>query len=352
VSKSRKLNVVAPQRSKKRSTSQDVANLAGVSVTTVSFVVNEKSGGNVRISDETRQRVWEAVKALNYRPSSAARALRTRRSNLIALMIPYIETPFHPLLAAAVQREAEKENLDVIIYGTRDELEREQDFLEVLISRGVDGVILHTHNLVTDDIDRLVEADIAVVIHGNSPIHPWVDNVMIDEVKAAEEAVSYLIEKGHTRIGTIAGPEETWDGSLRKEGYISTLQAHGMPIENELIYEADYFRRRAGARGMRRLLALPDPPTAVFVASDVMAVGALLFAGDSGLSIPEDVAIVGFDNTREATTVRPRLTTIHKDVNVLGAAAVQMLLERINSDQPLPSREKVIDHELVCRESA
>jgi len=344
--------MMAPRRIRKRPTSQDVADLAGVSVTTVSFVINDKSGGNVRISDETRRRVWEAVEALNYRPSSAARSLRTKRSNLIALMIPYIETPFHPLLAAAVQREAEKENLDVIIYSTRDDLRREQEFLEVLISRGVDGVIIHTHNLLSDDVERLVEADVAVVIHGNSPTHPFADNVMVDEIKAAEEAVSYLIDKGHTRIGTIAGPEVTWDGSLRKRGYLNALQARGVAVDEELIYEVDHFRRRGGAQGMERLLALPDPPTAVFAASDVMAVGALLFATDSGFLVPEDVAVVGFDDTREATVVRPRLTTVHKDVDVLGASAVRMLIERINGEGQLPGRQKVIEHRLVIRESA
>jgi len=163
----------------KRPTSQDVADLAGVSVTTVSFVINNKSGGNVRISQETRNRVWEAVKALNYRPMAAARTLRTQRSNLLALMIPHIETPFQPQFAGAIQREAEKEDLDVIIFGTKDELSREQDFIHSLIARGVDGVIIHSHQLSGEDIDRLVENGTAVVIHGSEPTHPYADNVML-----------------------------------------------------------------------------------------------------------------------------------------------------------------------------
>jgi len=345
---------MAHQSTKKRPTSQDVADLAGVSVTTVSFVVNDKSGGNVRISDETRNKVWDAVKALNYRPSSAARALRTKRSNLLALMIPHIETPFNPMLAAAVQREAEKENLDVIIYGTRDELRREQEFLDVLISRGVDGVIIQTHNLLADDIERLVETNTAVVIHGNSPTHPFADNVMIDEVRAAEEAVSYLIDKGHMRVATISGPEVSWVGRLRKEGYLNALQAHGIAATDELVCEMDFFRRGAGALAMQKLLSLSEPPTAVFAATDRFALDALLFAVDSGLSVPEDVAIIGFDfgPASEATRVRPRLTTVRRDANLLGATATQLLIERINSKDPLPSRQKIVGHELVFRESA
>ena len=131
---------------KKRPTVQDVADLAGVSVTTVSFVINDKSGGNIRISEATRRKVWQAVEALNYHPSSAARTLRTKRSNLLVLMFPYIESPYNPLLAAAVQRKAEEENLDVIIYSTRDELRREEDFLDAMPSRGVDGVNIHSHH--------------------------------------------------------------------------------------------------------------------------------------------------------------------------------------------------------------
>ncbi|GAB4534462.1 MAG: LacI family DNA-binding transcriptional regulator [Anaerolineae bacterium] len=343
---------MARQPTNKRPTSQDVADLAGVSVTTVSFVINDKSGGNVRISDETRKKVWDAVEALNYRPSSAARALRTRRSNLLALMIPHIAPPYHPLLAAAVQREAEQGNLDVIIYSTRDELQREKNFLDVLISRSVDGVIIHSHQLSGDDIDSLVEAGVAVVIHGNSPTHPYADNVMIDEIKAAEEAVTYLIRKGHVRIGTIAGPEATWDGRLRKEGYLKALSSHNLPIDEDLICEVDFFREGAGALGMKKFLSLREPPSAVFAASDHLAVDALLFALDSGLSVPEDVAIIGFDDTPTAIRVRPRLTTIHKDVNKLGTMAVQLLLERIDSESPLPARQKLIAHHLVCRESA
>ncbi len=339
-----------PRSIPKRPTSKDVAELAGVSRTTVSYVINKRTGGNIRISEETRRKVWEAVKSLNYRPSSAARTLRTRRSNLVALMIPYIEAPYFPLLAVAVQQEAEKEGYRVLIYDTRHELRREKDFVDVLHSHNVDGIIMQSDQLSGDDVDGLVEADVAVVIHGNRPTHPSADNVMIDEVKAAEEAVSYLIDRGYVRIGIIGFP--TRGGALRKEGYKNALQAHGIPVADELICEVNIFKEETGALGMQRLLASPEPPTAVFAASDHVAVDALLFALDSGLSVPEDVAIMGFDDTPAATRVRPRLTTVHKDTSVLGSIAIQMLVERINSHQPIPSRQRIVAHKLVCRESA
>ena len=341
-----------PGQTRKRPTIKDVAEQAGVSRTTVSYVINNKTGGNIRISDATRERVWEAAKALKYRPISAARTLRTRRSNLLALMVPYIETPFNPLFAAAVQREAEKSNLGVIIYAPRDDLRREEGFVDDCISRGVDGFVAQTYRLSEDDIGRLVEAGIAVVIHGITPTHPFADNVVFDEVRAVEEVIAYLIDKGHRRIGTIAGPQDRWPGRLRKEGYVNALRAHGIPIADELICEVDSFRRGSGVPGIQRLLALPEPPTAVFASNDVHAVDALLFALDAGLSVPGDLAIVGFDDTPEATTVRPRLTTIHKDTEWLGTTAVQMVVERIASQDPIPSRRKVLDLEIMVRESA
>jgi DNA-binding LacI/PurR family transcriptional regulator len=342
----------------KRPTSRDVAELAGVSQTTVSHVINGKQGGNIRISDETRRKVWEAVETLNYRPSTAARTLRTDRSNLLAIIVPHMRTPFQPLLATAIQEEAEKEDFEVIIYHTHDELQREKRTLDALLSRGVDGLITQTYTLSTEDLDRLVQAGIAVVIYGVSPTHPFVDNIMHDEARAAEEVVSYLIKQGHRRIATIAGPQTTWGGRLRKEGYINALRNHGLPIEDELIRETE-FKRGNGAKEMQELLALPEPPTAVFAANDILAVYALLYAIDAGLSavdsgfsVPDDVVIVGFDDIPEASIVRPRLTTVHKDIDLLGATAVRMLIERMNSEELLPSRQKTLDYEIIYRESA
>jgi DNA-binding LacI/PurR family transcriptional regulator len=337
---------------KNRPTLQDVANLANVSASTVSLVINKKTSGKVQISEETRQRVREAVEALNYRTQSAARALRTRRSNMLALMIPYIETAYHPLLAVAIQREAEKAGFHILIYDTRHELEREREFLHEIPARGLDGVIIHSDFLSADDVARLEASGVAIVIHGNRPTHSFADNVMIDEVRAAEEVVTYLINKGHERIGAIVLPESTWSGALRKQGYLNALQKHSIPVDDKLIRDVDFFKCEGASQEMERLLALSEPPSAVFCTSDHCAIDALLFALDSGLSVPDDVAITGFDDTPAATRIRPRLTTIHKDIDALGAEAVKSLVERINSDARLPARQKIIAHKLVSRESA
>jgi DNA-binding LacI/PurR family transcriptional regulator len=328
-----------------------VAELAGVSITTVSFVMNNKTGSNVWISDETRQKVLAAARTLNYRPLSAAQALATKRSNTLAVMIPHVENLFYPHLAAAIQREAEKSNFEVVIYNTDNDPGREEAFLDALLRRGVDGVVTQTYQWSTADIDQLIEAGVAVVIHGDRPTHPFADNLMLDEVKAVEAVMAYLVRQGHRRIATIAGPPTSWGGRLRKKGYLSGLRRHDMAVEESLIRETR-FKRGDGAQAMEALLALPEPPTAVFAANDLLAIDALLFAVDAGRSVPEDVAIVGFDNIPEATIVRPRLTTVHKDVNLLAAAGVEMLMERINCDEVLPARRKILPYEIIYRESA
>jgi LacI family transcriptional regulator len=340
-----------PKRARKRPTSSDVARLAGVSRTTVSYVINDRAGSKVRISKETRKKVWDAVEALGYQPISAGRALRLQRSNMVVLMVPDIINLYYPYLATAAQQEAESAGLDVFVYNTHNDPQRERDFVNVLIRRGVDGLITQTFQLSGEDIAKLVDAGVAVVVHGNEPTHPYADNVMVDEVKAVEASVSYLVERGHRRIGTLAGPDSMWTGRLRKQGYLNGLQSHDIPIDEQLIYVTDY-QRETGYRGMQYFLSLPDPPTAVVAADDLLAIGGLLAALDAGLSVPEDVAIVGFDDIPEATIVRPRLTTVRKNIELLGRAAIDLLLERIDAEHLLPSRQHAIDYELVYRGSA
>ena len=336
---------------KTRITSSDVAQLAGVSRATVSYVLNQKSGGNIRISDETRSRVWAAAEKLNYRPVAAAQTLRTNRSNMLAVVVPRVENPFYPHFARAVQDAAEFAGYDVIIYSTQNDREREQKFMNVIISRGIDGVVTQTYHLTTDDLETLRASGVSTVIHGDEPVHPFVDNIVLDEAQAVEDLVTYLIQKGHRRIANIAGPENTWSGRLRRAGYLAALGKHDIPVCDQLIIASRY-RRGHGASAMQQLLALDKPPTAVFAANDFLAVGALLHAVDAGLSIPDDIAIAGFDDIPDATIVRPQLTTVRKDVEALGSAAVQLLLERLEADEPLPARRRVLDYELMLRDSA
>lgn len=273
-----------------------------------------------------------------------------KRSNTLAVMIPHVDNPYFPNLlppfrvrpAGRAWMSSSTTPMTILSW---------KGLLNVLVPRGVDGLITQTYQLTADDLDRLIEAGVSVVVHGDEPTHAFADNLMIQESQAVERLVTYLIEKGHCRIGTIAGSQAKWTGRVRLAGYKNALEAHNLPVREELIYEVDYARGN-GALAMQFLLRLEEPPTAVFAANDLLAVDALLYAVDSGLRVPQDVAIAGFDDIFEASIVRPRLTTVRKDVKRMGATAARMLLERIDSDLLLPARQCVLDYEIVCRESA
>ena len=308
-------------KASKRPTSKDVAELAGVSRATVSYVINNKSDGNIRISEETFKRVWDAVKELGYHPSLTARALRTNRSNLLALMIPHIRTSFHPLLASSVQNALDGHGMDLIVHSSKDDEQRENAFINSLLGRGVDGVIIQSNHIDKDHLDPLVNSGVAVVVLGNGPRHPYIDNIICNEAQAVEEVVNHLAANGHRRIAIISGPENTWSSRLRVEGYLQGLQYNGIEKRDEYICEAEFFVGSTAIDAMRRLLALPEPPTAVFASNDLLAANALLFAQDNGISVPEQLAIVGFNDTPEACMTRPRLTTIKKDIDPAGTTS-------------------------------
>lgn len=334
-----------------RPTSKDVAQRAGVSRTTVSYVINGKSGGGVRISEATRERVLSAVKELGYTPNAAAASLRTRRSNLIAVMIPHIESQFHPLFASVLQEEIEESNLDVMVYSARDIPRREKQFIAKLLSRRVDGVFIHSYNLAKADIDPLVAAGVGVVVAGPSPAHPYADNIVFDERASVSALVQQMAQKGHRRIGHISCPTRTWAGNERLLGYRDGLREAGILFDESLVAEADFYKEETAQTAMARLLDVRKPPTAVFASSDLLATTAILYCQDKGMHVPDDIAVAGIDGLPVAEMTRPKLTTIRKDYALLGKAAAKLLLERVRARGPMPAREHRLQCEIVHRKS-
>lgn len=335
----------------KRATSKDVAERAGVSRTTVSYVINNKTGGGIRISEETRSRVRKAVEELGYHPSRAAVSLRTQRSNLLSVMVPHIESPFHPLFASSVQEEAERFGLDVQVYSTRDSHERELRYLDGVIERSIDGLIIHSYQLRKTDLDVLVDAGTAVVVIGPSPSHPLADNLVFDERSAVSRMIQSVAKAGHRRIGHIAGPLTTWAGNERLLGYRDGLSAAGISFDESLVSGADFYLEESARSAMEQLMGTGDPPTAVFCCSDLLAVSSLLYCHDNAIDVPRDLAIVGFDGLPLADRVRPRITTIRKDHRELARLAVRSVMDRIRADEALPARLVPLTCELLHKES-
>jgi LacI family transcriptional regulator len=337
---------------RRKPTQEDVARVAGVSQALVSYVINDTP--TVSISNETRNRIREAVIELGYVPNSAARSLRTRKTMSIASLIPDITNPFYPALERGIQDVAEFNGYDLIIYNTDGIAEKERKGVLSVRQRHVDGVIMTVFHLAPNDFRLLREDGTAVVVFGPSQ-EGWteagIDNLFVENTDAAYTIVNHLIDRGHRRIAMIAGVEATPPRERRVLGYKKALAEHDIPLDPILIRGGD-FNENGGYEGMKGLLKLNPRPTAVFAANDLMAIGAMIALREEGLDIPDDIAVVGFDDIPAASLVNPPLTTIAQFPEQLGKRAAEMLLERLRGDAPDAGRIEMHHCDLVIRNSA
>lgn len=328
-----------------------MARLANVSQPVVSYVLS----GDPRapVAAATRQRVLEAIEQLGYVPDHAARSLRSRRTFTIAGVIPDITNPFYPAFERGIQDVAEEAGYDLIAYNTDGRLERERTFLSAARAGRVDGVIMTPFHVPLGECVALAEAGVPVVAltsvvppAGTVPL----DTVCIDGVAAARTAVTYLIARGHTRIGMVAGEAGTPPREDRVRGYIEALRERGLLFDEMLVRGSD-FSEVGGRDGTRELLRLVEPPTAIFAANDLMAMGVMSALAEAGLRTPEDMAIVGFDDIPAARMVAPPLTTIAQYPERLGVRTAELLLERLAGMGPPSSRREVMPFDLIVRGS-
>ncbi|MGQ9851129.1 MAG: LacI family DNA-binding transcriptional regulator [Aggregatilineaceae bacterium] len=335
----------------RKPTQADVAKLAGVSRAAVSYVLNNKYP--VSIPEATRQRILDAIEELGYVPDRNAQSLRTGRTYTIASVIPDITNPYYPLLERKIQDVAKKYGYVHITYNTDGIAEEEYRCLQAVQQGRVDGVFGSFFHVGPEDLRPLVEQNMAVVClvaaRQEAPDFP-LDMLYVDNVAAAYLAVTYLIERGHTCISMIGGLDVAV-GQKRMEGYVKALTEHRLPIAQEMIRHGD-FTEESGYREMCALLQISPRPTAVFTANDLMALGALFAIKESGLRVPDDVAIVGFDDIPTSRLVSPPLTTIRKPQDLIGQRAVEMMLERINRTVAPTGRCEEIPFELIIRQSA
>jgi LacI family transcriptional regulator len=327
----------------RRATIAEVADVAGVSRTTVSHVLS----GNRPVAQATRERVEGAIKELGFRPNGLARSLRARRSDTVALIIPDITNPYYPVLARGLDDALSGHR--TLICNTDAARTRELDFAADAFDRHVDGMVLVAFHIGAADLRDIIDSGLPVVSLGASIDDPGVDVVLTDDEHGAFEATRYLIERGHRRIGMMGGAEGP--GQRRGAGYRRALDEAGLASDPGLTAIGGW-TRRGGQEAMRVLLTLPDRPTAVFCANDLMAIGALDVARDSGLSIPDDLALVGYDDIEAATLVSPPLTTVVNPAYEAGQAAGRLLLDRMTGRYAGERREVVLRARLVERGSA
>ncbi len=331
----------------KTPTMKDVARLAGVSVQTVSCVVN----GTGSISVHTRQRVMRAIDELNYRPDPIARSMRTRQTRLIGLLVLDITNPVHSVIAEAVEAAAHASGYKVILYNVSNSPERERESLEAVAEGLVDGLVI------VNSVDReqtlrfLAEEQIQSVLI-DCETDSTVPTVMVDNLRAGYVATEHLIRLGHRRIAHISGSAPMIISQQRLEGYRRALADYGLNYERVVyLLKASWdWDFASGYRAMRELLADDPRPTAVFASSDQMAIGAYRAIVEAGLRIPQDISVVGFDDIEAAAYATPPLTTIRQPFTDMAASAVATLLKLIDG-QRIEAPSHVLPFELVVRGS-
>lgn len=328
-------------------TLEEIARLSGASRSTVSRVINN----DPHVSDATRARVLAVVRQLNYHPNAIARSLAAGKTRVLGLIIPKRVTelftdPYFPLLLRGVSLECNA--LDYAVTLWLAEPENELRFVSKVLNNGLlDGVIVSSMVLNDPVVTALSSSGLPFVLVGRHPIAPEVSYVDVDNVTSARMAVEHLFTLGYRRIATITGPADTIAGVDRRRGYEKALRAHDLPLDPALIVEGG-FSEEGGAAAMIRLL--PYRPDAIFAASDAMAAGALRILREHGVRVPQDIAIVGFDDTPAATRTSPPLTTMRQPIESLGEMAVANLLYLIEHPDSGPRRVILPTH-LVVRES-
>lgn len=331
-------------------TLEQVARLAGVSRSTVSRVINNQP--NVR--PETRERVWQIIRESGYQPHAVARSLVTNRTQIIGMVIPesvrtLFTDPFFPLFLRGATEACNTHRYELMLslFTARS---GEQEMYERVVRNGyLDGVIVASASTNDRLIPNLLRDGIPMVSVGryaDERVH-YVD---VDNIGGARMAVEHLIRLGHRRIGTITGRLDMTHGQDRLAGYKEALQAHGIPIEEKLIAEGDY-TESGGMAAMRQLLEAS--PTAAFIASDIMAIGALRVLHEIGLEVPQDLALVSFDGIPISGAVQPPLTTVRQPIEQLGALAVDLLVGLLESHpaEASPTQRMILPTELAVRKS-
>mgnify|MGYP005839761069 CR=1 FL=1 len=298
----------------------EVARAAGVSKSTVSRVLN-----GVPVSEEARRRVEAAIKALNFNPNAQARGLSLRRNHLVGVVVPEIARIFYGEVLEGIESALAETGFDMIVCSTRNRRGRELSLTKLLWSKRVDGLILVTPREFSPKRLRALKGEIPIVLVDG--VSDSFSSISVDNFAGGFIATEHLLKLGHRRIGLILGPA-TKESQERLRGYRKALEAYGCPFVPELIRTGDYLFA-SGLRAMEELLALAERPTAVFATSDLMAIGALKAAGAHGVKVPEEMALVGFDDIEAAQWTSPTLTTVRQPLRQLGEIGGRTIVKAI-----------------------
>ena len=324
---------------------EDIAKATGLSIPTVSRVL---ANSDYPVNAATRQIILKAAQAMNYHPNLSARSLRTDRSDTIGIIVDDLSTPFSPRIVRGIQDYLVQNNYQSLIVNVEWNPVLEQQAIRTLVNRPVDGLIFveYSHRAISDILEESKTPHVFVHRLFGTPIK---DSIVPDDEYGASIAVRHLIGLGHKRIAYINGPENWHNAKKRLAGYRTELEAHQLEFDPAIVLPRDW-EFEGGYKAAQNPLRLNQLPTAIFSANDLMALGAIYAVQDAGIRVPNDIAVVGYDNRAFTSIVRPRITTVVMPVYKMGLAAAELLLKKITDDQDELDEIK-IKGQMMIRES-
>ncbi|WP_449537275.1 catabolite control protein A [Ferdinandcohnia sp. Marseille-Q9671] len=324
----------------------DVAREANVSMATVSRVVN----GNPNVKPTTRKKVLEAIDRLGYRPNAVARGLASKKTTTVGVIIPDISNIFYSELARGIEDIATMYKYNIILSNSDQNKDKEFHLLNTMLGKQVDGIVFMSGNITAEHVEEFKKSPAPIVLAASVESSNTVPSVTIDVEQAAFDAVTELAGRGHKKIAFVSGPlNEPINGEKKLAGYKRAIEAAGLAFNEEYVVEGDYTYDSA-IEGFEKIHELADKPTAVFVGTDEMALGVIHSAQDLGYSIPNDIEVIGFDNTRLALMVRPQLTTVVQPMYDIGAVAMRLLTKYMNKEN-VDQEIVVLPHRIEYRQS-
>lgn len=330
-------------------TIREVAKRAGVSISTVSRVLNERPNDYIR--EDTRQRVLQAIEELNYKPDRRAQSLRGVPTKIIGLVIPNRLNPYFEQLAQAIEEVCFDEGYGILLCNSSNSLERESIYLDLLERQKVDGIIISTVGLDKKKFNELIGREIPIVLIDEDVPGVNAPAVFANNYKGGCQAAQHLIELGHRRIAFASGPMNLLSSRQRYRGYSDTLIKNRIKVENELFKEGTFTYER-GYKAAQELLEERKEFTAIFCSNDLMAFGAMRAIQDGGGKIPQDFSIVGFDDMYFSSISNPQLTTVAQPVKEMAFRAFVALKEQISGEFSQEKRHQFLDTQLIVRESS
>lgn len=330
-------------------TLKDIAEQSGVSVSTVSRVLNKKAG-KYRISSETEEKVLSTARELSYRPNQIARGLRLNKTNTIGLIAPDVSNPFFAYIIKRVQNVAHAMGYSLVVCNTDENVEQEIEHVNLLYRNRVDGLIAMPVGQEYAHFGDWREKGRPMVMLDRSFDEVRTSSVVVDNYTGSYQATEYMLQQGHERIAFIQGLPGTYTNNARLSGYRDALEAYGVPLRRELIVGRD-FRQENGYMETKLLLSSAERPTAIFATSDLITLGVLQAIYEEELRVPDDLSLLSFDDFDFAPYLRCPLTAVRQPKELMGEIAVKMLVEELRAGPPEEPKRVLLKPTLVVRDS-